>query len=146
MKHLILPMLFALSTAAFAASKQDYGNVVVSEVRSIYDGDTFKVSIDSWPAIIGESIGVRVAGVDTPEMRGECDWEKELARKAKKHTVAFLRAGKRIEPRSLKRDKYFRILAEVYVDRKSLSLSLITAGLGREYHGGKRKSWCKMGL
>lgn len=142
MKHLILLMLLPLCAQVFADSKKEYGSVVVSEVRSIYDGDTFKASIESWPAIIGESIGVRVAGVDTPEMRGECDREKELARQAKKHTVALLRAGKRIELRSLRRDKYFRVLADVYVDGKSLSESLIMSGLGREYYGGKKVSWC----
>ena len=59
--------------------------------------------------------------------------------------MALLRAGKRIELRPLRRDKYFRVLADVYVDGKSLSQSLIKAGLGREYHGGKKGSWCNSG-
>ena len=60
----------AISSAPVLSAPKEYGNAVVSEVRSVYDGDTFKASIDSWPPIIGKSIGIRVAGIDTPEMRG----------------------------------------------------------------------------
>ncbi len=135
--------LIALSFSASAiAGSKEYGSVFASEVRSIYDGDSFKVTIDGWPPIIGESIGVRVAGIDTPEMRGKCEAENVLARKAKKHTVAFLRNGKKVELRNLKRDKYFRIVADVYVDGRNLSGSLLNAGLGYKYDGGKKRSWC----
>lgn len=135
-------LLLFFSSSVLAGNKQ-YGSVVASEVRSIYDGDTFKVTIESWPPIIGQSIGIRVSGVDTPEIRGKCDREKQLARKAKKHTVAFLRSGGEVELRNLKRDKYFRIVADVYVSGHSLTKSLLAAGLGYKYHGGKKQSWCK---
>ncbi|MGH1472644.1 MAG: thermonuclease family protein, partial [Cellvibrionaceae bacterium] len=107
-----------------------YGMVSPSEIRSVYDGDTFTVTISGWPPIIGDNIKVRVAGVDTPEMRGECRREIELARRAKKHTVALLRSGHRIELRNMRRGKYFRIVADVFVGTQSLSESLIGAGLG----------------
>jgi endonuclease YncB( thermonuclease family) len=47
-----------------------------------------------------------------------------------------------LELRNIQRGKYFRIVAEVYVDGKSLTESLIAAGLGYRYHGGKKKAWC----
>ena len=136
---LILFILLLIPTLSF--SKGNYGNVYPSEIRSVYDGDTFTVTIAEWPPIIGEKIKVRVAGVDTPEMRGKCEREKKLARKAKKHTVAFVRSGK-VELRNLRRGKYFRIVADVYVDGKSLTKSLISEGLGYPYGKGKKKSWC----
>lgn len=134
--------LLGLSSHAVSAPKV-YGDAIVSEVRSIYDGDSFKVHIEGWPDIIGKSMGIRVAGVDTPEMRGKCPQEKKLAQKAKKHTVAMLRQGRVVELRNMQRGKYFRIVASVYIDGVSLSDSLIDAKLAYPYNGGKKQSWCK---
>jgi len=138
-------MLFVLLLAlpfCISAKSKNYGNVFVSEVRSIYDADTFRASIDGWPDIIGESMSIRVNGIDAAEMRGKCQKEKDMARAAKKATVAMLREAKQIELRNMKRGKYFRIIADVYVDGKNLGEALVKQGLAREYHGGKRKGWC----
>lgn len=40
------------------------GSVVVDEVTSIYDGDTFRVNINAWPDIIGYRVPVRLNGID----------------------------------------------------------------------------------
>lgn len=72
-----------ITSAATQAKPINYGSATVSEVTSIYDGDTFRATIDGWPALIGKRISIRVNGVDTPEMRGKCDQEKQLAREAK---------------------------------------------------------------
>ena len=138
-------MLFVLLLAlpfCISAKSKNYGNVFVSEVRSIYDADTFRASIDGWPDIIGESMPIRVNGIDAAEMRGKCQKEKDMARAAKKATVAMLREAKQIELRNMKRGKYFRIIADVYVDGKNLGEALVRQGLAREYHGGKREGWC----
>ncbi len=42
----------------------------------------------------------------------------------------------------MQRGKYFRILANVYVDEKKLGQELIKVGHARSYDGGKRGSWC----
>ncbi len=44
--------------------------VTVSQVVRVYDGDTITVDIAEWPAIVGDDIGVRIRGVDTPVLRG----------------------------------------------------------------------------
>ena len=45
--------------------------------------------------------------------------------------------------RNTKRGKYFRIVADVYVDNKNLTDILISSGLGVAYDGGtKAKDWC----
>jgi micrococcal nuclease len=41
------------------------------------------------------------------------------------------------------RGKYFRILADVYVDGENLTDLLISAGHARPYDGGKREGWCE---
>lgn len=141
---IILFLLFSTALCAEALSKKNYGSVIVLEVTSIYDGDTFRANIKDYPDLIGYRIGIRVNGIDTPEMKGKCQKEKELARKAKQFTVAKLRSAKKIELRNMKRGKYFRIVADVYVDGKNLTDSLIKTGLGVPYDGGtKIKDWCE---
>jgi endonuclease YncB( thermonuclease family) len=137
--------LLLLTSFASDASINDkaHGTLYVSQVTSIYDGDTFRVNIAGMHTLIGERIGIRVSGVDTPEMRGQCQQEKDLARQAKQFTVSFLRNAQRIELRNVKRGKYFRIVADVYGDDKSLTSALIAARLGVPYDGGsKAKDWC----
>ena len=95
------------------------------------------------PSIAGERIPVRVLGVDAPELRGKCESEKIKARQAKQFTVHTLRTAKTIELRNMQRGKYFRILADVYIDGMSLADSLIKAGHVRVYEGGKRLGWCE---
>lgn len=144
MKHLIAALLFCLSLDAASFKDKNFGSVRVDAVTSVYDGDTFRATVNAWPKLIGERIGIRINGVDTPEMRGKCPAEKALARKAKQHTVALLRNAKVVELRNMKRGKYFRIVADVYADGKSVGESLIRHGLAVPYDGGtKVKSWCK---
>ena len=135
-------LLLLLSPLSYAEEKT-YGDVTVSELGTIYDGDTFYVTIKDWPHIIGDHISVRVNGVDTPEMKGACEAEIQLARKAKQFTVTFLRTAKTIQLKNIARDKYFRIDADVYSGDKSLAKELIRNGLGYEYYGKTKRSWCK---
>ena len=135
-------IVFLLLPILLLSSPKQYGSITISEVTSIYDGDTFTVNIKDWPELIGKRISIRINGVDTPEMRGKCQQEKILARKAKKFTVAMLRAGRKIELRNMKRGKYFRIVADVYVDGKNLAKALIKKGLGVQYHNGAKMRWC----
>jgi len=85
MKYLSIAVLFIIFGLSTQAEPVNYGSATASEVTSIYDGDTFKATIHGWHALICERISIRVNGVDTPEMRGKCDQEKQLARKAKQH-------------------------------------------------------------
>lgn len=143
MRHLLLLTLVFCTGVCFAAADDEtYGNVTVTEITSIYDGDTFRATIADWPPIVGNRIAVRVKGIDTPELKGRCEQEKALARKAKQATVNMIRSGRKIELRNLQRDKYFRLLADVFVDDKNLAAMLTAQGLARTYHGGTKSSWC----
>jgi endonuclease YncB( thermonuclease family) len=123
-------------------SHADYGSVPVERIRSIYDGDTFRVDIAGWPRVIGENMPVKVAGIDTPERRGKCAAEKELAMKARQYTVQRLRNAGSVTLSLIERGKYFRLLAEVYIDGESLTDGLINNGYAVEYYGGKKMDWC----
>lgn len=141
MKKVIFLLLIAIGS--LYASEKTYGNVVVDEVTSIYDSDTFRVNIKLFPDILGERVPIRVAGVDTPEMKGKCQKEILLARKAKQITVAALRGAHKIELKNIQRGKYFRIVADVYIDGQNLAETLIGSGLAVRYYGGhKSKDWC----
>ncbi len=139
----VIFLLFYLLTAnAENAANRTYGNVIIAEVTSIYDGDTFRATINGWPAIIGERIPIRINGIDAPEMKGKCQKEIQLARQAKQFSVERLRSAKKIELRNLRREKYFRLLADVYVDGDNLGAMLMNKGLARTYGGGLKMSWC----
>ena len=120
-----------------------YGTVTVSKVISVYDGDTFRVNIDSLPPIVGKNIPIRVNGVDTPEIRGKCQYEKNLALKARDFVRGKLANAKEIKLTNLQRGKYFRVVANVLVDGVSLEQELLDNELAYEYSGGKKLSWCK---
>lgn len=125
------------------ASDKNYGSTVFpsDQITSIYDGDTFKANILGWPEIVGDNIGIRVNGIDTPERRGTSENIKALAAEARQTTVTLLRSAKTIELRNIQRGKYFRIIADVYYDDRSLAEALIEKGLAKPYDGGTRPQW-----
>ncbi|BBN59294.1 thermonuclease family protein [Hydrogenovibrio marinus] len=142
MRLLLAMALMVISVGSFATEKT-YGSAMVSEVTSIYDGDTFRVNINGWPAVVGHHIPIRLNGADTPEMRGKCQFEKDLARQAKQFTVSQLRSAKVIELKNIMRGKYFRLVADVYVDGKSLAEELLQRKLAVAYEGGTKTNWCQ---
>jgi len=69
---------FSLSSI-FISSTFAYEDVKISKVISIYDGDTIRVNIYSFPDIVGKNIRVRIKGIDAPEIKGKCQKETNLA-------------------------------------------------------------------
>ena len=120
-----------------------YGTVVVSNVISVYDGDTFRVNIGSLPPIVGKNIAIRLNGVDTPEIKGKCQYEKDLALEARDFVRNKLANAKEIKLTKIERGKYFRVVARVLIDGVSLEQELLDHGLAYKYNGGKKSSWCK---
>ncbi|MDX9742806.1 MAG: thermonuclease family protein [Arcobacteraceae bacterium] len=128
----------------FLFGKQHFDNIIIDKVVSVYDGDTFKVNIELYPKIIGTNILIRVNGIDTPELKGKCSKENLLGKQAKYFTQYLLNKSKHIELKNTQRDKYFRIVADVYVDNKNIANELIENGLAVPYDGGtKTKNWCE---
>lgn len=138
--YLIVLLAILLPTITFAGSKR-YGSVQVEKVISNYDGDTIRVSVKGWHPLIGNNIGIRIAGIDTPELRDSRPKIKALARKAKRFTRAKLSKGNKIILKNMRRGKYFRIVAEVWIDGESLGKQLLEKGLAKKYYGGKKPKW-----
>ena len=141
MKKLFLVITLCLGAFVVQAATE-YGSVTVSKVISVYDGDTFRVNIGSLPPIVGKNIPIRLEGVDTPEIQGKCQYEKDLAIKARDFVRSKLDNAKEIMLNNLKRGKYFRIVADVTVDGVSLEKELLENEFAYKYSGGKKSSWC----
>ena len=141
MKKLFLILILCLGMFSLQAAPE-YGTVTVSSVISVYDGDTFRVDIDSLPPIVGKNISIRLNGVDTPEIRGKCKYEKDLAIKARDFVRNKLANAKEIKLNNLQRGKYFRVVANVIVDGVSLEQELLDKEFAYKYTGGKKSSWC----
>lgn len=138
----LIALIFISSVLCFAGSKKTFGDLQCDEVISIHDGDSFRCNINGVQPIIGKNIKIRVHGVDTPEMDGKSQREKDLALQAKKITVNFIEScPTKILLKNIQRGKYFRIVADVYCGDKLLSKELIDANLAYEYYGGKKKKW-----
>ena len=139
----IMLMSFANLLPNLCSGNEEINSLKVSEIISIIDGDTFKVNIEGLPPVFGKNISIRIANIDTPELNGKCNQEKNSAKKAKKFTLEHLKSGETIVLKNPKRGKYFRLITEVYIDDKNLAEELLKAGLAVKYDGGKRKNWCK---
>jgi len=138
---LLILLLISFPLTSVQAAPQ-YGTVTVSKVISVYDGDTFRVDINSLPPIVGKNIPIRVNGVDTPEIRGKCQYEKNLALKVRDFVRDKLANAKEIKLTNLQRGKYFRVVANVLVDGVSLEQELLDNKLAYRYDGGRKLSWC----
>lgn len=110
-----------------------------------HDGDTITVEIQNVPPIIGHNISVRVKGIDAPEISGSGACERQQARAAQELVQKSLSTAKRIDLANLQRDKYFRLLADVLVDGKSLKQIVMDAHLAYAYNGGTKQkiNWCE---
>lgn len=133
-------IIILIALLAFPAAAQE-NNVYSAKVLRVVDGDNFHARIDMG---LGLSIerSVRIDGVNTPETnsRAKCDEERVLGAQATALTTAFLQAND-IRLTRLRLGKYGgRVIASV--NGGELAERLIEAGLGREYDGGRRRSWC----
>ena len=141
--------------AFFFALPAQAADIYAEYVRN-YDGDTVTVDLvdlrdidlDGTYAPLWDNIGIRVAGVDTPEIRGKCPAEKVLAKQAKYLVRDALKDAEFITLRNPKRGKYFRIVADIILEpgteyERNLKDLLLDANLAVEYNGGRKtKSWC----
>ena len=111
--------------------------VYVASLISCYDGDTCKVKlVDAHPLV--EIVTMRFAGFDTPELRGKCSIEKDLAREARTITRDYMNEIGTVYTTGEK-GKYGRLL----VTAPDLQEELISKFAAVEYEGGKRISWCQ---
>jgi micrococcal nuclease len=110
-----------------------------------YDGDTIFFDISKQADIFGKKISVRLANIDTPELKSKNLCEKQKAIEVKDHVASLLSSAKKIVLKDCKRGKYFRIICRVMFDNKDLSSYLLEKNMAIFYDGKTKKQhdWCK---
>ncbi len=108
-----------------------------------YDGDTITVNLNCDIPLFCKKMSIRVNGIDTPEIKGNCIKEKRLAKKTKFFVARQLKSHRKIDLRNCKKGKYFRLVCDVYYNDILLSQKLLNQNLAVKYDGGKKnKNWC----
>lgn len=148
MRVLILFLVSALPAISLAGNcRHDENTFRCVKVIKNYDADTITVEIPGVHPLIGSKIGVRVAGIDTPELRAKSACEKSKASEAQQYVAGLLGKAKRVDLENVRREKYFRILADVLIDGESLGSKLLKQGYAYPYDGGTKSkvNWCEPG-
>jgi len=169
----LLALAFGASLLLLAFALAARAEVYRFEPVAVIDGDTVRGKICWWAEIRlpGQRMSVpfcveenvRVSGVDTPELHGKCDAERDAAKRARafvlgaldglagdrvpgaEFVVRFPREAVLVTREGAERDKYGRALGDVLVQGASLRQALIDTGNGRAYDGGARHGWCSPG-
>lgn len=115
----------------FVAPIETHGIVV-----KVYDGDTItvvtKLQLEGSPYY---KFSIRLAGIDTPEIRGA---DKEAAIAAR-DALANKIMHKEVEITNIKTEKYGRLLADIHIDGLHINQWLIQEGYAKPYFGGKKE-------
>lgn len=96
-----------------------------AQLQSCYDGDTC-----TFYGVRDTAVTVRLAGIDTPEMDGNC---QAAARRAKRALMHQLRSARLLRVQPVETGRYGRIIGRVYADTLDVSDWLLRRGLAVEY-------------
>lgn len=141
MKTYITPIFVFLLTiiSTFA------GDFVIERIDRVYDGDTITVTLVDVHPLFGEKIGIRVRGIDTPEVSRKSDLEEEAGRKVRDYVKWILDEAVSVNLENYSRDKYFRIVASVMIEFEDVSFDLseelLYWGYAKAYDGGTKEAW-----
>jgi endonuclease YncB( thermonuclease family) len=121
-RFLLLLSLFWVTSSPAEAMEPHFHNVTF---HRCYHAHSCFVSIPNLPKIFGDVILIRIAGIETPEILGQCDKEKELANKARNYVNTVLENAREIELYDLERGEHFNLIARIMANGKSVSKLMI---------------------
>lgn len=136
----------AMMGAVYAQKQPKNSATYDTQIIRVSDGDTIVISARFLPAPLKPELAVRIYGVDTPEKghRAQCESERQRGEQASAWTKQLVASGQRFQVTLYGWDKFGgRVLGDILVDGRSVREGLIAAGLGREYYGDKKESWCQ---
>jgi endonuclease YncB( thermonuclease family) len=104
----------------------------------VYDGDTITIASRNRQLNKWIKYQVRIYGIDCPELRTKDANEKYVSEIARDHMISLV-LGKRVYLTGIQKEKYGRVLANVYVDNINVADELIQKKLAVSYDGGTKK-------
>ena len=117
---------------------------LTATVASVFDGDTFgaTVHLENGASVF---VNVRIMNIDAPEMNGECQYEKELAERAKNRLTELLPRDSTVTLSKIKDDKYLKRIdaLTLLANGDDVGKIMVREKLAVYYNGGKRQPWCK---
>jgi endonuclease YncB( thermonuclease family) len=112
--------------------------VTYGKVIKLYDGDTITIATKlPYPKSPVYRISVRLNGIDTPEIKGHTQKEKDLAKKIR-DTLQTKLMDKIVQLKNTSSEKYGRLLADVYLDGVCINTWMIEQGFAVAYSGGTK--------
>lgn len=143
----LLMILFPVSLFA-EASPQD----TTAWVTAIVDGDTVWVLEVIWrsplvaqPLFLVTPVKVRLAGIDAPELAGQCPAETKLGKQASDAMRELIPPGTEVILRNVKADKYHqRVVADIVSPNNvDIGGEFLKRGLVKTWNGrGPSPSFC----
>ena len=129
-------------TPGVRAEPQPLEGPLPAFVERVIDGDTLAVRVRIW---LNQELKVlvRLAGIDTPELKGRCLSERRMARAARRFVQQKV-GQRKIYLTNIRRGKYAgRVVANVQLATgDTLSSTLIQAGFAQTYAKRRHRGWC----
>jgi micrococcal nuclease len=102
-----------------------------AKITRVVDGDTVIADINLGFNVVLHDVSLRLLGINAPEMKGETAEEGKRSRARLEGLVA----GKEIvlKTHKDKREKYGRLLAEIWVDDVDVNKQLVTEGFAKPF-------------
>jgi micrococcal nuclease len=115
--------------------------ITLAKVLKVYDGDTITILFKYNNEYL--RISCRIMGIDTPELRGSCDKEKELGYIARDY-LSNLILNKIIKIHILDEGKYGRPIINIFLldqEETNINKLMISGGYAKPYYGGAKSPW-----
>ncbi len=114
----------------------------ITKIDRVYDGDTLFAHVKGHDPIDKKPTGIRIRGIDTPEIRDKRPAVKKKALKAKAFVESEIKKARKVHLYNISmKDKYGRMLANVFCDRKDIAKMLLEKRLAKRYDGGRKPKW-----
>lgn len=139
----VIILIWILGLAAPSQAAESLPGPYRATVTEVIDGDTFRARIKIWLGQETETL-IRLEGIDTPELRGECARERTLSRQARNRLQKLIE-GQTITLYDIRYGKYAgRVIAKAKApgQKADISTLMLSEGPARRYDGNARLSWC----
>lgn len=139
----VATVVLGLGPTAATGLPESIRGPIEAKVVAVIDGDTLLVRARPWVGLEVET-RVRLLGIDTPELKGKCDAERQKAEAARTFLEKAVGEGL-VLLHDVRHDKYGgRVLAHVRTAAgQDCAQVLVAAGLARPYDGRRREDWCE---